>query len=224
MLIAGFQKLSMIDYPGKMSAMVFTPYCNMRCTYCHNREILNGAPELDEAEIFAYLEKRKDMLDAVVISGGEPTMRPDLPDFIKRVRKLGYLVKLDTNGINFKVLRALIVEGLVDYVAMDIKAPFEKYPLITPIGCSEEQLKSIKDSARLLINGAVDYELRTTFAPQLSVEDIGELAKQIEGCKKYFLQQYRRVEPFDDAPHAREELHLAAELARELLGVCNVRE
>lgn len=224
MLIAGFQKLSMIDYPGKMSAMVFTPYCNMRCTYCHNFDILNGGPELDEAEIFAYLEKRRDMLDAVVISGGEPTMRPDLPDFIRRVRELGYLIKLDTNGINFNALRALIVEGLIDYVAMDIKAPFEKYSLITPIGCSEEQLRSIKDSARLLINGAVDYELRTTFAPQLSVEDIGKLAKQIEDCKKYYLQQYRRVTPFDAAPHSKDELHEAAELARAILGNCTVRE
>lgn len=223
MLIAGFQKLSMIDYPGKMSAIVFTPYCNMRCSYCHNRHILNGAPELDEAEIFAYLQKRRDMLDAVVISGGEPTLRPELFDFIRRLRELGYLIKLDTNGIKFNVLRTLITEGLVDYVAMDIKAPFEKYSLITPTGCSPEQLDSIKSSAKMLINGSLDYELRTTFAPALSVEDIGKLAQQIKGCKSYYLQQYRKVEPFDEPPHSRDELNAAAALASDILGVCKVR-
>ena len=131
MLIAGFQKTSFVDYPGKIAAVVFTPYCTMRCTYCHNRHILGKEAQLlDEQAVLEYLEKRRDMLDAVVISGGEPTLQKNLPQFISLVKSMGFMIKLDTNGSNPKLLSQLIAEGMLDYIAMDIKAPFEKYSII----------------------------------------------------------------------------------------------
>lgn len=221
MLIAGFRKNSFVDYPGKVAAVVFTPHCNMRCTYCHNREIIAGdVPTIDEEKVFEHLEKRQGMLDGVVISGGEPLLQPDLPNFIDRVKELGYPVKLDTNGTNPDMLLSLITSGRVDYVAMDVKAPFDRYDLITPTRTDADALRK---SVSVLRHSGVDYELRTTFAPQLSIEDIGTIAREIEGAKRYFLQQYRPCCDEDALAHSPEELIEAAKLAEGILGFCDVR-
>ena len=217
MLIAGFQKTSFVDYPKRIAAVVFTPYCTMRCVYCHNRHILGRDAEIiDECEVMEYLEKRSGMLDAVVITGGEPTLRQDLPDFIADIRQLGYLVKLDTNGTNPDMLLRLINEKQLDYIAMDIKAPFEKYDEIT---CCKNDLSAIHRSITIIMNSGVDYEFRTTFPPQLSPDDIATLAGQIKGAKKYCVQQYRKVTNDDPEPLPPSTVRLAAQKAQEILGI-----
>lgn len=221
MLIAGFQKTSFVDYPGKISAVVFTPGCNMRCWYCHNSHINAGEVELiEEGEIFAYLRRRSDMLDGLVISGGEPTLQKDLRGFIVQARELGYAIKLDTNGTNPRVLSGLMSDGLLDYVAMDIKAPLDRYGSIT---CTEDDMSAVRRSINLLINGGVDYEFRTTFAPGLLPEDMDALAADIAGAKRYFIQQYRKISADAPEPHAPSEVERAAHIARERLGNCTVR-
>ncbi len=221
MLIAGFQKTSFVDYPGKISSVVFTPGCNMRCWYCHNSHINAGEVELfDESDIMAYLEKRRDILEGVVVSGGEPTLHSDLRDFLLRIKALGYPVKLDTNGTNPLLLSELINEGLVNYVAMDIKAPLSRYRDIT---CTDDDLSAIRRSITLLINGSVDYEFRTTFAPCLQPEDMNELCADIRGAKRLFIQQYRPVRPDHPAPHPPSALEEAAVVALKQIGQCAVR-
>jgi len=217
MFIAGFQKTSFVDYPGKIAAVVFTPYCTMNCTYCHNRHILGKKAQLlDEGAVLEYLERRQGMLDAVVVSGGEPTIHQNLPEFIDALRDMGYLVKLDTNGSNPRVLQQLIAGKKLDYIAMDIKAPMEKYREITR---SNDDLDAIRRSITLIMNSGVEYEFRTTFAPELSPEDIELLAEQIKGVKKYCLQQYRVVEAGDPSPHQPSVVREAAEKAEKVLGI-----
>lgn len=221
MLIAGFQKTSFVDFPGKISTVVFTPGCNMRCWYCHNSHITVGEVELIEvSEVMEYLHRRRDMLDGVVISGGEPTLQKGLRDFILMVRELGYAVKLDTNGTNPHVLAELMADGLLDYVAMDIKAPLDSYKAVT---LTDDDIAAVRQSINLLINGGVEYEFRTTFAPGLTTEDICSIVKDIAGARRYYLQQYRKISDDSLEPLAPSELEKAAESARTLLGHCQVR-
>ena len=191
MRIGGFQKFSLIDYPGKICAIVFTQGCNFRCPYCHNPELVKPSlfgKTIIEEEIFSFLEKRKGKLDAVEITGGEPTLQKDLVDFIHRVKEMGYLVKLDTNGSNPEMLEIIINHGLVDYIAMDIKAPLEKYKEVTHSVISPEK---IKRSIRIIMNSNIKYEFRTTVVKsQLSREDIISIGKLIEGAKLYVLQKF----------------------------------
>lgn len=221
MLIAGFQKSSFVDFPGKISAVVFTPGCNMRCWYCHNSHITAGEVEIiDEAEVMEHLHRRRDVLDGVVITGGEPTLQRDLREFILRVRSLGYAVKLDTNGTNPVLLAQLLGEGLIDYVAMDIKAPLARYRDITG---TDDDMSAIRRSITLLMNSAADYEFRTTFAPCLTPEDVAALAADIAGAKRLFIQQYRPVRPGDPAPLPLSELERAAKAAAGFVARCDVR-
>jgi len=221
MLIAGFQKTSFVDFPGRISAVVFTPGCNMRCWYCHNSHINAGEVELiEESEVMEHLHRRKDILDGVVISGGEPTLQRDLREFILRIRQLGCAVKLDTNDTNPGVLAGLLTDGLLDYVAMDIKAPLDSYKKMT---CTDDDMSAIRRSINLLINSGVDYEFRTTLAPGLTPEDIEAIADDISGAKRYFLQQYRKISPDSPSPLPPSEVERAAQLARERLGTCEVR-
>lgn len=192
MKIAGFLKQSFVDYPGKIAAAVFTQGCNMNCVFCHNRFLVG--PEnllVDEDEVYSFLYKRNKFLDGVVVSGGEPSLQPDLEAFVRNIKRMGYQVKLDTNGTRPGVLKKLIARGLVDYVAMDVKAPMKKYPEIC--GCSVDR-KSILDSISILMASKIDYEFRTTCCPQLSEADIGEIGELISGAKKYVLQQYRETD------------------------------
>lgn len=191
MLIGGFQKFSLIDYPGKTCAIVFTIGCNFRCSYCHNPELVY--PELSpkpipEKDIFSFLEKRKDKLDAVTVTGGEPALQPDLLDFILKIRKKGFLIKLDSNGSNPEMLEKVLSSRAVDYIAMDVKAPLEKYPAITNSGID---INKIRRSIELVMNSNINYEFRTTVAAsQLDENDIIKIGQLIEGAKLYVLQKY----------------------------------
>jgi pyruvate formate lyase activating enzyme len=190
MLIGGFQKFSLIDYPDKLSAIIFTQGCNFRCPYCHNPELVEPKlfqKPLDEKIIFSFLEARKGKLDAVVITGGEPTLQKDLPEFIRKIKNAGFLVKLDSNGTNPGMLQLLIEEKLVDYIAMDIKAPLEKYDKII-----HAQIDSniIKESIDVIMNSSLNYEFRTTFVKgMLTKAEIISLGKLIKGAKIYVLQK-----------------------------------
>lgn len=191
MRIGGLQKCSLIDYPGKISAIIFTLGCNFKCSYCHNPELIK--PELfpqpiSEDEIFSFLAGRKGKLDAVTITGGEPTLQTDLLDFILKIRKLGFLVKLDSNGSKPGVLKNVISSGAIDYIAMDVKAPPGKYQEITNSRIDPE---TIKKSIKPIMNSKKDYEFRTTItAHQLNEGDILEIGKLIGGAKLYVLQKF----------------------------------
>lgn len=189
MKIGGLQKCSLIDYPGKISAIVFTIGCNFRCPYCHNPELVDEtSEEISEDAIFEFLGRRKNLLDAVTITGGEPTMHDDLIPFIRKIKALGFLVKLDTNGTNPDVIEAVQKEQLVDYIAMDIKAPVDAYEKTVgrPVNAD-----AIRRSITLIMNGTTPYEFRTTVVKTLlSPEDIQAIGKDIEGAKQYYLQKF----------------------------------
>jgi pyruvate formate lyase activating enzyme len=226
MRIAGLQRCSFVDYPGKLSAVVFTPGCNMDCFYCHNRQLLtDGAPpEQDSDQVLAFFARRTGMLDAVVISGGEPTLRPDLPDFAAALRDMGFLIKLDTNGTHPEVIRDLLSRGLLDFVAMDVKAPLARYEEITR---RRVDLDAVAESIDLLLSGEVDYEFRTTVAPQLDVSDLAAIAMRIRGANSYVLQQYRPQEGAEAdgyaQPHPDTYLANAARAVAPLVSRCSVR-
>lgn len=191
MKISGLQKLTLLDFPDVVSCIVFTKGCNLRCPFCHNSSLVVDSkltPEIDEEEVFSYLNKRKNILDGVVISGGEPLLQKDIKDFIVRIKTLGYKVKLDTNGVNSKLLSELIDEKLVDYVAMDIKNTFNKYDMTT--GKSNSKIDNIKESIRILKKEKVPYEFRTTIVKDFhNIEDIKKILKYINGSK-YFIQNF----------------------------------
>jgi len=192
--IAGIEKNSFRDYPGRLAAVLFTPGCNLDCFYCHNRHLLGGQPWFDgmpPRDALDWLARRRAFLEAVVISGGEPTLQPDLADFIRQVRALGYPVKLDTNGTRPHVLAALIEADLLDYVAMDVKAPQEKYEAFCGVPVDHS---AINASIDLLLCGHIDYEFRTTAVPQLTEDDLLAIARRIRGAKRFVLQQYRKPE------------------------------
>ena len=191
MRIYGLQKLTLLDYPGKAACTVFTAGCNLRCPFCHNAALVNGdwGEPLDDGKLFAFLEKRRGILDGVAITGGEPTMQPDLPDFIRRVRELGYLVKLDTNGFYPDRLEPLLRTGAVDYVAMDIKSSPARYAAVA--GLESVDLDAVRRSIQLLMEWPVAYEFRTTVVRELHTpDDIEEAARSIEGAERYFLQKF----------------------------------
>jgi pyruvate formate lyase activating enzyme len=191
MEIKGVQKTSMIDYPGKMSAVIFVPRCTFRCGFCYNVDLVTGWEKLDtidEREVLNFLKDRKKWLDGVVITGGEPTVHKDLPDFLRKVKELGYLVKLDTNGSNPYMLEDLIKEGLVDYLAMDIKGPKERYDEMARV---KVDMKLIEMSIERIRNSGLDYEFRTTAVPEaITSEDIRKIGEWLKGSKKYYIQQF----------------------------------
>lgn len=191
MKIGGLQKLTLLDFPGRCACTVFTVGCNLRCPFCHNASLVTEQPPalIDEQEVFALLQKRKGVLDGVCLTGGEPLLQPDLPDFIRRVRDLGFAVKLDTNGTLPDRLRALLEEGLLDYVAMDIKNAPERYA--ETVGVPGFDVKNIEQSMRILQNGNVPFEFRTTVVRELhSPKDFQQIADWIAGDEPYFLQQF----------------------------------
>ncbi|MBU0635597.1 anaerobic ribonucleoside-triphosphate reductase activating protein [Candidatus Micrarchaeota archaeon] len=185
--IFSIQKTTLQDFPGKVAAIVFLAGCNLRCIFCHNPAAINGNENVSVQDFFSFLESRKGKLQGIVLSGGEPTIHSDLVDFISRIKQMGFLVKLDTNGTNPEMLQKLLKKGFLDYVAMDVKAPFSRYREITG---SKDVTSKIKQSIRLLLNDKIDYEFRTTCHPSLSRSDFRVIASQIKGAKRYFLQQY----------------------------------
>ncbi len=189
-LIGGLQKSSLIDFPGKISAIVFIQSCNFRCPYCHNPELIESTSEteISVSDVLEFLKKRIGKLDGVVISGGEPTLSKGLPEFINEIKKLGFSVKLDTNGMNPKMLQKLLNRKLIDYVAMDIKAPIEKYSEVVGV---KVNTNNILKSIDILKNSQIGYEYRTTVVKsQLSPEDFDKIGKMISGSKKYYLQRF----------------------------------
>ena len=193
MKIIGFQKTTLLDYPGKVAATIFTPGCNFRCPYCQNGDILVPGEDIEpftEEEVLTTLEKRKGVLDGVCITGGECTLQKDLPEFIQKIRSLGLLIKLDTNGTNPEMLKKLLDDNLIDYIAMDIKQSPEKYNEIAKMNGFE--FDKINESVKLIMNSGLDYEFRTTVADNLmSTGDFEKIGQWIQGAKAYYLQQYK---------------------------------
>lgn len=187
--IGGLQKTSFLDYPGKIACIVFTNMCNFRCGYCHNPELLTKIePVLTVPAFFEFLNSRRGKLDGVVVTGGEPTVQNGLLDFIKEIKNGGFCVKLDTNGTNPEILSELLEENLLDYIAMDVKAPLEKYSQITNVKCD---ISKIKKSIDLIMNSGIEYEFRTTVVKsQLSFDDFKKIGLLIHGAKRYYLQKF----------------------------------
>jgi pyruvate formate lyase activating enzyme len=211
MQIYGLQKMTLLDYPEHVAATIFLSGCDFKCPFCHNFELVDGTaePVMDEEELFAFLNKRKGILDGVAISGGEPCLHKELPEFIKRIRELGYSIKLDTNGYHPEMLSGLMNEGLVDYVAMDIKNSAEKYGMTA--GLKSFDIAPIQASIDILMNSKIDYEFRTTVIKEYHNEkDFESIGEMIKGAKKYYLQQYICRDTVPDKtlnPPSEEELN-----------------
>ncbi len=191
MVFGGFQKLTLLDYPGKVACTLFTKGCNFHCPFCHNAflvEVDGREQSIEETEVLAYLQKRQGILEGVCITGGEPLLQPGLESFMEKVKALGYAVKLDTNGSFPERLKELVEKGLIDYVAMDIKNTKEKYPKTAGCDCKVED---IEESIDFLLNNNVDYEFRTTVTAEFHTpQDIENIARRIAGAPQYFLQNF----------------------------------
>jgi pyruvate formate lyase activating enzyme len=228
MKIGGFQKTSLLDYPDRISAIVWTSGCNFRCPFCYNKNLALGTAELfPQDEILSFLSKRKALLEGVVISGGEPLLHDDIIDFIKKIKDLRLLVKIDTNGTFPDRLRELLDQQLVDYVAMDVKAPKKKYPELTGV---DIDLSKIEASIDLLKTKAPAYEFKTTFIPGLlTKEDIIEIAQWLKGADTYFLQQFKIKTPLlsstleTSMPYPREYLLDTLKEIKPFFKRCTVR-
>ena len=218
MKIHGLQKMTLLDYPGRVACTVFLGGCDYRCPFCHNFELADGSarPVMEEEELLAFLEKRRGLLDGVALTGGEPLLHPGLPALIRRIRDMGYAVKLDTNGAHPEGLEALLSRGLVDYVAMDIKNSPRKYALTA--GLERLDIEPVRHSVRLLMGGGADYEFRTTVVDELhEPEDFEAIGEWIAGARRYFLQVFadRESVPFGNlhAP-SQEKLNRCLEIVR----------
>ena len=229
MRIGGLQKCSLIDYPGKLSAILFTTGCNFRCHYCHNPALVlprQYAPDIPLGEVYDFLKKRVGQLDAVTITGGEPTFHKELPEVIEKIKKMGFLIKLDTNGTHLDMLQSLLKAGLLDYVAMDVKAPLEEYKKIVGWAVNPEILQASID---LLIHTGIPHEFRTTLVKELtSKEDIRKIAQAIQGADAYYLQKFipsKLTNPaFQTASsYTHDELTLLANELTQYVNACHVR-
>jgi pyruvate formate lyase activating enzyme len=231
MQIGGLQKLTLIDYPGRLVATVFFIGCNFKCPWCYSSELvlpekIKKQPKISEKEFLEFLKERKKLLEGLVLCGGEPSINKKLPGLIKKIKKLGYLVKLDTNGSNPKMLKKLIKTKLIDYVAMDMKLPKERYPEIFG---KRVKIEDIEESIKILKEGKVDYEFRTTVVPTvLNKEDILKIAKWIRGGKRYYLQNFRPEKTIDPKfekikPYPQEYLLEIQKAISPFFEVCQVR-
>ncbi len=208
MKIHSYLKTSLIDYPAHLACVIFSCGCNWNCWYCLNQDMINFSQtgNVQENEILQFLDERKNFLDGVVLCGGEPTLQPDLENFILKIKNLGYDVKLDTNGTNPDILKNLIEKNLIDYVAMDIKAPLEEYEKI--VG-KNTCIDKVKKSINLLKSNLIDYEFRTTCATNLTEEDLYKISEQISGSKVWYLQRFIVPEKFKNNnlhPYSEQQL------------------
>lgn len=227
MKLHGLQKMTLLDFPGRVACTVFLVGCDFRCPFCHNFELALGtAPAVsDDADFLSFLEKRRGLLDGVAFTGGEPLLHPGLPELMRRIRAMGFSVKLDTNGYHPDALEAILCEGLADYVAMDVKNSPEKYALTC--GVKELDLACVRRSISLLREGGADYEFRTTAVAEFHEEsDFEAIGREIEGAKRYFIQCFtdRDTVPFENlhAP-SREKMLRFADAARRFVPQTELR-
>lgn len=229
MLISGLQKMTLLDYPGLVACTVFTGGCNFKCPFCHNAKLVlpNRMVREDRSdEVLCFLEKRRGLLDGVAITGGEPLLHADIAELLRRIRAMGYRIKLDTNGSFPDRLRMLVEEGLVDRVAMDIK----NAPLLygRTVGVPQFQIEAVERSKNYLLEGHVEYEFRTTVVYGLHTEEsLCAAARWIEGAQEYYLQQYKDsgdlISPYGLEPFTDEEMHAFLEKVREIIPAAQLR-
>lgn len=240
MIIGGLEKLTLIDYPDHLAAIIFTQGCNFRCHFCYNPMLVwpvagadvknkkeKGLQDFDLDDLFLFLKERFGRLEGVVITGGEPTLQPDLVSFIKKIKEIGYLVKLDTNGTNPIMLDELIKEKLVDYVAMDLKAPLSRYEEVVgvPVNCS-----NIEKSVKIIMSSGLPYEFRTTVVPGLlGKDDFSDMGLFIEGASKWYLQKFKSDTSLVDGnytskkAYSDKEMKEFALIGQEYVNLCQVR-
>lgn len=224
MRFAGFQKTSLIDYPDRVASILFTSSCNMRCPFCHNGELVHSydGPFLEEEQALSILLERKKYVDSIVVTGGEPTLQPDLPEFLAKLKENGFSVKLDTNGLKPGVLRECL--PYVDYVAMDVKTSPAKYPLL-----GTDDVSPIQESIQIIMSSGVDYEFRCTAVPGIvEAEVIPEIGELVKSAKLFIFQQYRPEKTLDPAygniqPHSDAEIQKFADLMAVYVEVAKVR-
>jgi len=199
MNIRGLSKTSLVDYPGRICAVVFTSGCNMRCPFCHNPELALGGENLEQIssdEILRFLEKRRGLIDGITITGGEPSLQPDLQEFMKKVKEAGLLVKLDSNGLNPGVISGIVKQGLADYFAIDVKSSPAKYSLATGVNAD---WKKVRESIEIIRSSGIDYEIRTTCVPGfVTLEDMAGIGEVSGHVKSYYLQQFVNHNPMID--------------------------
>ena len=240
MIIGGLEKLTLLDYPDHLAAIIFTQGCNFRCHFCYNpmlvlpqvgKDVKNkkekGFSQLSTKNLFLFLSERFGRLEGVVITGGEPTLHPDLPSFIKKIKKIGYLVKLDTNGTNPEMLSQLIKEKLIDYIAMDLKAPLDKYKEVVgaPVNC-----KSLQKSVKIIMTSGLPYEFRTTVVPGLlDRKDFASMGEIIKGASKWYLQNFKSDTGLVNASYQsraaynNKDMEDFAAIGRKYVDLCEVR-
>jgi pyruvate formate lyase activating enzyme len=232
MEIGGIQKSTLLDYPGKVACTIFTLGCNFRCPFCYSAELvlpekIKEQPRLSEKEVFDFLESKKGLLEGVVICGGEPTLHEDLPIFLRKIKEMGFLVKLDSNGSNPEKVKKLIEDGLVDYVAMDVKAPKDRYGEL--IGGVNVDVSRMAETIEILKGSDIDFEFRTTVVPGLlKKEDVIKIARWIGPGVKYYLQNFRAektIDPkFEDIkPYPDEYMIETKKAAAPFVEVCEIR-
>lgn len=228
MKICGLQKTTLLDFPGHVACTIFTGGCNFRCPFCHNSDLLDNGPEEDytEEEIFTFLHKRRGILEGVCITGGEPTLQPDLEDFIRQIRTMGLAVKLDTNGYKPGVLKALCEKGLLDSVAMDIKAARDHYGEVA--GAPALTMEYVDESIDFLLSGSIPYEFRTTVVRGLHTEDdFRKIGPWIKGCPEYYLQSFTEsgqvLIPGVYSDFTKDEMMVFANLVRPYVGQVRLR-
>ncbi len=229
MIFSGLQKLTLLDFPGKTASIVFTRDCNFRCPFCHNAPLVigEGYETYTEDDVLSYLQKRKNLLDGLSVTGGEPLMQTELPIFLKKVRALGYKIKIDTNGTYPDRLKALIDEGLVDYAAMDLKNSEALYPKTAGI-TNTALFERVKESIALLLSSTIDYEFRTTLVKGLHTEEsLREALTLIVGAKRYFLQRFTDsgdlIAPEGLEAFSYDEMRAFLKVAREVIPTAELR-
>ncbi len=196
MIVSGLVKSSLIDYPGHIALVIFTPGCNLDCFYCHNRHLLESLePIMAFEDVLVFLEKRKGLLDGVVFTGGEPTLYPDLSKYMKMIQSMGYKIKLDTNGHHPEVVQQLIQDQVLDYIAIDYKAPAYLYSQIAGIYADA---RKVQETIQIVHESALDYEVRTTVVPQLTLTDLIQIAMELPILKRYCLNSYRIPKYYKD--------------------------
>ncbi len=236
MLVAGWQKLTLVDYPGKLATAVFLSGCNFRCPFCHNPQLVTGSVggEITWEEVMEFLKRRCKYLDGVVLTGGEPLLNPEIGDWAREIKELGLAVKVDTNGSRPEVLKTLVKGEVVDYVAMDVKTALVKERYAMATGTDGMLVEKVLESADYFLkrpeDAGWDYEFRTTMVPGLvTADDLDEIGRRLRGGRRYFLQQFDNSHPMLDVamadvrPYGAEDLKALAETMRDYFEICQVR-